>query len=210
MTNRKLLLLVLLFSIEEMVLCTNVTRWIESPRLTDWGTWKEEEMCPPNSMVSGINLKIEPSLGYAGDDTGLNGIKLTCTTMDGLDAADIVSGEGPMGFYRGKKYCKSGFATGFQLRSEPNRRRGDDTAAVDMKLLCTPSHTNGKTTELIGGGVLTFGEWTEQQNCPPQTAICGIRTQIEAEQGNGDDSSLNNVDLACCPMLAEMMPQVPT
>lgn len=31
--------------------------------------------------------------------------------------------------------------------------------------------------------------------CPPETAVCGIRTQVERSRGKGE---LNNVDLACC------------
>lgn len=173
----------------------DIDRWIESPRLTNWGDWKAEEICPPNSWVSAMNLKIEPDQGK-GDDSGLNGIRLSCTSMDGLHKADITSGEGPWGFYRGKKFCKSGFATGFQLRSEPDLKSGDDAAAIDLMFLC--SHTDGTTSKVIGGEVLKYGDYTQEQICPASTAICGIRTQIEREQGQGDDSALNNVDFACC------------
>lgn len=173
-----------------------IVRWIESPRLTNWGDWKAEEICPPNSWVTAMNLKIEPDQGK-GDDSGLNGIKLSCTTLDGLHTADITSGEGPWGFYRGKKFCESGFARGFQLRSEPDLKSGDDAAAIDLMLLC--SHPDGTTSRIVGGGVLKFGDYTQEQVCPTSSAICGIRTQIEREQGSGDDSALNNVDFACCP-----------
>lgn len=172
-----------------------IVHWIESPRLTNWGDWKQEAMCPPFSWVSAMDLKIEPEQGR-GDDSALNAIRLSCSTIDGVHTADITSGEGPWGFYRGKKFCKSGFANGFQLRSEPNQNSGDDAAAIDLMLLC--SHTDGTTEKIVGGEVLKFGEFTQEQVCPPSTAICGIRTQIEREQGSGDDSALNNVDFACC------------
>lgn len=172
-----------------------IERWIESPRLTNWGDWKAEQICPPESWVSAVNLKIEPNQGK-GDDSALNGIRLTCTSMDGQETAEIMSGEGPWGFYRGKKFCSSGFATGFQLRSEPDLGSGDDGAASDLMLIC--SQLDGTTSRIVGGGVLTFGEYTPEQICPAETAICGIRTQIERDQGQGDDSALNNVDFACC------------
>ncbi|XP_037026881.1 vitelline membrane outer layer protein 1-like [Bradysia coprophila] len=178
-----------------------IGRWIESPRLTNWGDWKAEQMCPPNSWVSAMNLKIEPNQGE-GDDSALNGIRLTCTSMDGRDTADITSGEGPWGFYRGKKFCSSGFATGFQLRSEPDLGSGDDGAASDLMLVC--ANVDGTTSKVVGGGVLTFGHYTAQQMCPRDTAMCGIRTQIEREQGKGDDSALNNVDFACCPYALDL------
>lgn len=173
----------------------HVVRWIESPRLTNWGDWTAEEICPPNSWVSAMNLKIEPEQGED-DDTALNGIKLSCTNMDGLHTADITSGEQRWGFYRGKKFCESGFASGFQLRSERDQKSGDDASAIDLMLLCT--HTDGTTSKIVGGEILTFGSYTQEQICPPGTAICGIRTQIEKDQGSGDDSALNNVDFACC------------
>lgn len=180
----------------------SVVRWIESPRLTNWGDWKAEEMCPPNSWVSAMDLKIEPDQG-TGDDSGLNGIKLSCTTFDERHTADITSGEGPWGFYRGKKFCQGGFANGFQLRSEPDLKSRDDAAAIDLMLLCI--HTNdGTTSKIVGGEVLTYGAYTQEQICPPETAICGIRTQIEKEQGAGDDSALNNVDFACCSHCVEV------
>ncbi len=182
-----------------------IVRWIESPRLTNWGDWKAEEICPPNSWVSAFNLKIEPDQGK-GDDSALNGIKLTCTTMDGRDKGDIISGEGPWGFYRGKKFCSTGFATGFQLRSEPDLKSGDDGAAIDLTLFCT--QTDGTTSKMVGGEVLTFGDYTKEQHCPAATAICGIRTQIEREQGSGDDSALNNVDFACCSYSVDMSENV--
>lgn len=172
-----------------------IVRWIESPRLTNWGDWKAEEMCPPNSWVSAMNLKIEPDQGK-GDDSALNGIKLSCTTSDGRHTGDITSGEGRWGFYRGRKFCRTGYANGFQLRSEPDQKSGDDAAAIDLTLLC--SHTDGTTSRIVGGDFLTFGSYTQEQICPPATAICGIRTQIEPDQGSGDDSALNNVDFACC------------
>lgn len=197
------LLFFTLFYVEKMSLASDrvIVRWIESPRLTNWGDWKSDEICPPDSWVSAMNLKIEPDLG-SGDDSGLNCIKLSCTTSDGRHTADISSGEGPWGFYRGKKFCKSGFATGFQLRSEPDLKSRDDAAAIDLKLIC--SHTDGTTGTIIGGDVLTFGQYTRQQICPTGSAICGIRTQIEGDQGQGDDSALNNVDFACCPYSSDI------
>uniref|UniRef100_A0A914V4U5 Uncharacterized protein n=1 Tax=Plectus sambesii TaxID=2011161 RepID=A0A914V4U5_9BILA len=50
---------------------------IRSPRVTNWGNWSDWDMCPPKSFAVGMTLKVE-SAQHGGDDTGLNGIRLTC------------------------------------------------------------------------------------------------------------------------------------
>lgn len=174
-----------------------VVSWIESPRITTWGTRGEKQLCPPGSWVSGMNLKIESSINVR-DDTGLNAIKLSCTTLNGDKVADITSKQGPWGSYRGDVKCENGFATGFQLRSEPSQGTGDDTAAVDLKLRCTG--LDGTISHAVGEELLTWGKFTKEQKCLPETAVCGIVTYVEDSQGWGDDTSVNNVDMACCKL----------
>ena len=43
----------------------------------------------------------------------------------------------------------------------------------------------------------SYGSWSE--SCAANTAVCGIRTKIEAPQGRGDDTALNDIELFCCP-----------
>lgn len=178
----------------------NVVRWLESPRLTDWGTWGAPQMCRDNQWVSGIELKIEGAQGQRflrnDDDTALNGVELIC--LDGYNADRLKPYAGQWGEFRGAKYCHNGIATGFELRSEPDQRGGDDVAAVDMAIICT--NFDGNTEWKVGGDVLSYGHWTGAQNCPPRTAVCGINTQVEEPQGGGDDTSLNNVNVACCEL----------
>jgi len=196
----KEILVVLCILYSNMSVSHKVVRWLESPRITNWGTWGAPQLCRDNQYVSGINLKIEGRQGQRflrkDDDTALNGIRLICTNLDGNNPDELRPNEGPYGEFRGVKHCPNGIATGFQLRSEPDQRGADDTAAVDMALKCT--NFDGSATDLVGGGILSYGAWTAQQVCPPKTAVCGINTQVEGPQGNGDDSSLNNVNIACC------------
>ncbi|XP_037025590.1 uncharacterized protein LOC119066963 [Bradysia coprophila] len=177
---------------------SDVIQWIESDRITNWGDWGGADYCPEGSYVTGFDLKIEGSQG-GGDDTALNSIKLVCTSLKGVYQKDIVSSEGVWGDYRGRKYCPNGLGNGFELRSESSQGgRRDDTAAVDFNLIC--ANNDGTSANIRGGEILTFGEWrTTNRMCPPETAICGIRTQVEPPQGGRrDDTALNNVDLACC------------
>lgn len=173
-----------------------VVSWIQSPRVTAWGNPGKKELCPRGSWVTAMNLKIESKV-HLGDDTSLNGIKLSCSTLDGKIVGTITSKEGPWGTYRSNIECKRGFATGFQLRSEPSQGMGDDVAAVNLKLRCTDF--NRKVYYASGEELTDWGKYTTEQVCPPNTAICGILTHVEDSQGVlGDDTALNNVDMACC------------
>lgn len=172
--------------------------WIHSPRTTDWGTWGHPEICPKNSWVGGMRLKIETSQGWHSDDTALNAVQLQCVNLDWIYSGNITSASGKFGKYHKTKYCPKGFATGYQLRSE-NHEPIDDVGAVDFKLKC--SNFDGSTSYAINTeNVLPWGTWSPDRVCPPKTAFCGLRTQVETKQGGGDDTSLNNVDLACCDL----------
>ena len=45
----------------------------------------------------------------------------------------------------------------------------------------------------------TLGDWLAASRCDPGTAICGYRQQVDPHNLLLDDTSLNQVDLACCP-----------
>lgn len=190
-----------IFLLPSTVYCfrEDFVKWIESNRITDFGTWGQEEFCPNGSYVTGVNLKIEDDQ-LDGDDTALNSIKLICTDLNGVLKKQITSSEGTYGVYRGREDCLNGLGNGFELRSDPNLGvQGDDAGAVDFNLIC--ANAEGKQSSHVkGGDLLGFGAWkTINRMCPAETAICGIRTQVERNQGvYKDDTSLNNVDLACC------------
>lgn len=175
----------------------DLVNWIESTRITNWGDWGTSDFCPEGSYVNGFEIKIE-DYQKGGDDTGLNSVKLICINLNGIFQKDVTSSEGPWGYYRGREYCPNGLGNGFELKSEPSQGgRHDDLAATDFNLIC--ANGDGSSSIVRGGEILGFGNWaTTGRMCPPETAICGIRTQVERSQGKRDDTSMNNVDLACC------------
>ncbi|CAF0709218.1 unnamed protein product [Brachionus calyciflorus] len=66
---------------------------ISSDRHTNWGVWHPAAFCPGSSFVVGYEIKFE-QFQYAGDDTHLNSIRLTC---DDTASKKIQSGDGPYG-----------------------------------------------------------------------------------------------------------------
>jgi len=176
---------------------------ISSPHVTSWGDWGELELCPAGSFVYGMRLTVEFDSGDLSDDSALNTIELLCTSPMGKrpsnisEASDlkefavISSLQGHAGVVGVLQECPiPGFAVGFQLRSEDDQGwLDDDTAANNLKLFCS-------TGEILEGYGDTWGDWTAEQHCPRGLQICGIQTQVEPE--TDDDTSLNNVNMACC------------
>lgn len=175
--------------------------WLHSRRVTPWGKFGPKDLCPINSFITGMRLKIEPK--HKGDNSALNAIQLLCTSMYGEEVKNITSATGRFGRYGKIKYCPRGLATGYQLRSQTGQGNArDDVAAVDFKLIC--SDLNNALSYVTQDDVrsLPWGDWTNKQRCPSKTAVCGISTQVE-ELGKNlrreDETTLNNVDIACCP-----------
>lgn len=73
--------------------------------------------------------------------------------------------------------CTNGVAVGFQLRSERNLGRGDDTAANDFQVICS-------NEVIVTGDGMDWGVWTGWRTCSPGRALCGIQSQFEASCGD--------------------------
>lgn len=159
-----------------------------SPRVTDWGEWGDFEYCPENTFVRGMRLKTEAAQG-PGDDTSLNGITFMCGFIGEPQrvlhshSRQIQSLVGKWGTNGVSYECPEGYAVGFQLRSEPSQKHHDDTAANNLRIFCSTSALNNNVSYLEGSG-LSWGDWTEPQLCKYGKAMCGIRTQVEAEKGH--------------------------
>lgn len=156
-----------------------------------WGTWYSTTMCPSGKLAYGFDVKVEGHQN-GGDDTALNGIRLTCG-LNGIPVSEITSGQGGWGSWRGGKACPSAeYLTGARMMIEEKQGAGDDTAADNIAFRCS-----GGSEQVIHHDA-EFGTWSNLQMCPADTAICGIQTRVEDSQGAGDDTALNDAKFVCC------------
>ena len=153
------------------------------------GTWSDHIWCPYGTRVNGFKLRIEPSQGVGNDNTGLNGIQLSCN--DGSVSERII---GLFGDWLDWVYCKDGaFVHAFDVLSlDVISPIGDNTGANNVKMMCS----NGE--ELIVDG-LDFGTWEGYKSCPAVSYLCGVQAQIQKNQQDGDDRAVNRIEFQCCP-----------
>ncbi|XP_036444588.1 vitelline membrane outer layer protein 1-like [Colossoma macropomum] len=183
---------------------TNKTRSLDRPYLgiitvgngQIWGSWGNREMCPLGTYATGFSLKVESNQGFWGDDTALNGIALRCTPPNKpsnaiINYSTVQSNSGSWGQWTQNKWCTNGQLVAFQLRVEPKQGFGDDSAANNIRFRCS----GGDVWEGDGMGWGSWGSWSP--TCAGR-GICGIETKVEAPQGPGDDTSLNDVRFYCC------------
>jgi len=154
---------------------------ISLPQYTFFGGWYEWEYCPSNHYVNAFKLKVEHEQGEFVDDTALNGIKFYCGKIgeEFNPNISITSKVGNWGQWGNIFKCLDlSIATGLQLRSERYQGIFDDTAANNLKMFCL----DGIRHE---GDGTRWGRWSPLMTCPPKTAICGFRTQVETPTNNG-------------------------
>ncbi|XP_053164386.1 vitelline membrane outer layer protein 1-like [Hemicordylus capensis] len=151
-----------------------------------YGVWGAIELCP-KGYARGFALKVQAHQGIWYDDTALNGIRLYCT-----DGIVVESKTGPWGEWTEAKYCPKGNLISFTLRVDKHRGiTHDNKAAVNVRFTCQ------------GGQVLTgnshkwgvLGPWSDRCR---SSAICGLQTKVQYDQGSGDDTALNDVRFFCC------------
>lgn len=162
-----------------------------------WGSWQGcYEYCPAGTFAYTVALRSEPTQG-SGDDTAMNGIKFQCyNRSNGIYQGYITSNPGYWGDWlpsaKTYPYTVSNPIVGGKMKIESPQGDGDDTAAnaVQMK------SKNGVWIQPDSN--TAWGSWNTETSCPSGTAVCGVNTRVESQQGSGDDTALNGVALACC------------
>jgi hypothetical protein len=165
----------------------------------NWGSWGCIDWCPSDSYVYAINLRSEPHQ-MPGDDTAMNGISGWCfNRYTGQHNHFVTSTVGGWGSWQllNNILCNNVNTpiAGGQLRVEGSQGSGDDTSANSLKFACLGSP--GTWTE-VGHANNNWGSWGSQALCPGGSAVCGIQTRVEGNQGGGDDTSLNGARFYCC------------
>ncbi|MCE0463237.1 hypothetical protein [Pseudomonas uvaldensis] len=162
-----------------------------------WGDWGAPAYCPANQYVWGFRVKGEPYQG-SGDDSALNAIQLICKDTNTGAKTYIRSLEGRWGTWGKDHLCQETPAIGFAIQVERfqgrDKEKGskDDTAAGNIKMTC------GSET-LVGDPPAAWGDWTRFYSCLDEGVkkIKGFRTKVEPDQGNGDDTALNAMQVYC-------------
>jgi len=172
---------------------------------SSWGNWGNSEFCPSGSWAAGFQLKVEDSCGLMCDDTALNGVKLLCVDSSGFATGEATSFIGGYGHWKNHLKCQphGGYNVSYihdvQFRSEhetridANSRHVDETAGNNLNGACLGGDT------LVGDGE-SFGIWSHYVRCPTNSAICGLKTQVESSQGMSDDTALNQITFYCCSL----------
>lgn len=181
-------ILILLLLVEQFPKVVSQTV-LESKPVTNWGVWGTFDNCTAGTFVQAFQLKTEAYQG-SGDDTALNGIRFYCGVRNsGSYTSVITSTEGGWGTWGSVFSCGFGRGDiyGFQLNVEPYRESGDDTATNNLRVFC--SNDNNPANDFVQGDGQNFGLWSPTEDirrCLPGQAFCGLQTQVEVYQGDGN------------------------
>jgi hypothetical protein len=148
-----------------------------------WGTWQN---CEKPHQAIAFQILVDHSKT---DGSGINGVALLC-----CNGQSITSQIGPLGSWSRAVSCgENSYLKSFQVRSTDYQFDGDDLAITDLRMSCS-----GHNHSLITGHGVNQGKWRNVASCPPQTAICAIRTQVEMDVTHYDKSGTNNINFQCC------------
>uniref|UniRef100_A0A7M4F8E3 Vitelline membrane outer layer 1-like protein n=1 Tax=Crocodylus porosus TaxID=8502 RepID=A0A7M4F8E3_CROPO len=124
-------------------------------------------------------------------DSALNGILLYCSDGTTITSSTVFF-SCRWGQWSAKQWHPRLYLTAFSLKVESPQGDGDDTAANNIKFRLLDGRVQEGNTGSVWG---TFGSWS---NHCYSGAICGLQTKVEPPQGEGDDTTLNDVRFFCC------------
>lgn len=179
-----------------------------------WGNWGSPGRwgrCPEGHYLYAYRQKVESPQGD-GDDSGLNGLEFACSQAafnwgvrsrsqwppnalysDGrIHHLELSSS--PWGSWSEWVICPDhSFITGFRLKQEAKQGKGDDTAATAFQAYCSTGRP-GDGGWLRANNDGPWGQWSAPVKTKPGYALNAVRLRIEAPQGSGDDTAVNNVE----------------
>ncbi len=166
----------------------------------DWGSWAScPNSCPEGSFAYGVSQRVEPwTSALFVDETAMNGVKLNCNDrVTGAWTGNVTSHQGSWGRWFDVAMCPGGTnvpMVGGKVRYE-SPGHSDETTLNQLFGRCGLTGT----TDLPVSSASAYGTWRAAVDCPSGTAVCGITTRVESNQGvAGDDTALNGVKFECC------------
>lgn len=64
---------------------------------------------------------------------------------------------------------------------------------------CRADSCDGMSWKNVNGGQ-GWGSWRGRTYCPAHTFVCGLEQRVEGDQGDGDDTAVNDIAIICCPL----------
>ncbi|XP_039878621.1 vitelline membrane outer layer protein 1-like [Simochromis diagramma] len=86
------------------------------------------------------------------------------------------------------------YAVGFSIKVEAQQGSGDDTAVNGIRLYCFDPSSKQQTT--VQSSVGSWGDWTAVKSCETGY-LASFMLRVESAQGQGDDTSVNNIKFIC-------------
>lgn len=88
---------------------------------------------------------------------------------------------------------------------EAEKKGLDNFASFDTRLKILEQSSAkerkpGKFITLSYGKSGNWGNWTGPKYCPKKHYVCGLEQRTEKKQGDGDDTGMNSLRFACCPL----------
>ena len=77
---------------------------------------------------------------------------------------------------------------------------GNLTMSGDAKIYGNVIAGSSTDSQVILPGDGYWGTWWGWTDCPQYTYVCGARVRIEGDQGGGDDTAMNGIQLKCCSL----------
>jgi len=175
------------------------------PHSIDAGNWTNRiDFCPPGNYVSAVRLVYEPYRG-SGDDTGVNGIQMQCSSPEGVNSSVLQSAVGPFGLrWTEWATCPRGdFIFQYQLKSEGTEPGRDLVAMTNILAGCrhprsTAIGVTGTVEPILPSPLSTWGDHQSLARCERDQLVVGLQTRIVPDLGGGyDDMGMSDLRLMC-------------